>query len=78
MEYRILRKKVHQPYVGQEEKTRNFIQKIKDKSPGGESNTRSPDSRHFNLQSGALNQLGYREELALFEKYCDLVNGAQN
>ena len=33
------------------------------KSPGGESNTRSPDRIYPKLQSGALNQLGYREEL---------------
>ena len=32
-------------------------------SPGGESNTRSPDRRCLTLQSGALNQLGYREKL---------------
>ena len=33
------------------------------KSPGGESNTRSPDFNNATLQSGALNQLGYREKL---------------
>ena len=43
--------------------------KKKNKSPGGESNARSPDYKLlcvFKLQSGALNQLGYREELLGF------------
>ena len=46
--------------------------KKKDKSPGGESNARSPDYKLlcvFKLQSGALNQLGYREEACVWSDF---------